>query len=74
MAIEPDSAADAGKSPAVTGVELRLTVWTQGETGWHARVVAPDASRHEFASPFELARYLAWLAASDAPPPGKGLR
>jgi hypothetical protein len=73
MAIETDSAADAGESPTVTGVELRLTVWTHGESGWHARIVAPDASEHEFASPFELARYLAHPASPPARP-GIGLR
>ena len=42
------------------GVEFRLTVWLGHETGWHARVVGPDNTEHEFASPFELARYVAW--------------
>ena len=56
------------------GVEFRLTVWPAGEAGWHARVVAPDATEHEFASPFELARYLAWPLAAPATDDGKGLR
>jgi hypothetical protein len=41
------------------GIEFRLTVWPDGEVGWHACVVAADDSRREFVSPFELARYLA---------------
>lgn len=56
------------------GVEFRLTVWLGGEAGWHARVVAPDASEHEFASPFELARYLAWPGLPAAKNHDKGLR
>jgi hypothetical protein len=56
------------------GVEFRLTVWLGGEAGWHARVVAPDASEHEFVSPFELARYMAWPGLAVAKDPGKGLR
>jgi len=56
------------------GMEFRLTVWPAGGTGWRARVIAPDASEHEFASPFELARYLAWPVAAPGNKPGKGLR
>lgn len=56
------------------GVEFRLTVWLDGETGWHARIVAPDASEHEFASPFELARYVAWPGLAAAKDHGQGLR
>lgn len=56
------------------GVEFRLTVWLGGEAGWRARVVAPDATEHEFASPFELARYLAWPHALPTTESGKGLR
>ena len=56
------------------GVELRLTVWPAGEEGWHARVVAPDHSEREFASPFELARYLTSPFTAAAPSQGKGLR
>lgn len=56
------------------GIEFRLTVWLGGETGWHARVVAPDASERVFASPFELARFVAWPAVLVANDNGKGLR
>lgn len=56
------------------GMDFRLTVWPAGETGWRARVIAPDASEREFVSPFELARYLAWPAAASPTKPGKGLR
>ncbi|MES2957220.1 MAG: hypothetical protein V4792_03480 [Pseudomonadota bacterium] len=55
-------------------IELRLTVWPDGAMGWHACVVAPDASRHEFASPFELARYLARPVAPIRDRDGEGLR
>jgi hypothetical protein len=57
------------------GFEFRLTVWHEGgEAGWHACVVAADDSRREFASPFELARYLARLFAGARDADGKGLR
>jgi len=56
------------------GVEFRLTVWLASGSGWHARVVAPDTTEHEFASPFELARYLAWPHAVPASDHGTGLR
>lgn len=55
-------------------VELRLTVWPGGEAGWHARVIAPDATELDFASPFELARYLAWTGHPAAKDEGGGLR
>ncbi|MEO7245122.1 MAG: hypothetical protein ABIX12_08240 [Rubrivivax sp.] len=42
------------------GVEFRLVVWMGGESGWRASVLGPDATEHEFLSPFELARFLAW--------------
>jgi hypothetical protein len=42
--------------------------------GWHARVVAPDATVREFESPFELARYLAWPVDPAQPGGGRGLR
>lgn len=56
------------------GLEFRLTVWPGGEAGWHARVIAPDTTELEFASPFELARYLAWPCSPAARVEGKGLR
>ena len=65
---------DQDKARDIDGVELRLTVWTHGAAGWHARIVAPDASEHEFASPFELVRYFAGSATLPATNPGKGLR
>lgn len=56
------------------GIEFRLTVWFGGQTGWQARVVAPDARERVFASPFELARFIAWPAAAAANDQSKGLR
>ena len=38
---------------------MLLSLWSASAAGWHARLVAPDASVHEFTSPFELARFLA---------------
>jgi hypothetical protein len=38
---------------------MLLSLWSAGGGDWHARLVALDASVHEFTSPFELARFLA---------------
>lgn len=38
-------------------LDLRLTVWA-AQDGWHARLVGADMTQHDFASPFELARFL----------------
>ncbi len=38
-------------------VDLRLTVWS-AQDGWHARLVGADMTERDFASPFELARYV----------------
>jgi len=43
--------------PTATRIML-LSVWCTSGEEWHARLVAPDATTHEFASPFELARFL----------------
>lgn len=56
------------------GFEFRLTVWPDGEGGWHACVVAPDDSRRDFGSPFELARYLSRPVVSIRADDGQGLR
>lgn len=63
-----------GKARSADGIELRLTVWSGAKAGWHARVVAPDASVREFESPFELVRYLAWPVDPAKPGEGRGLR
>ncbi len=61
--------------PPAGGIEFRLTVWIDdGPLGWHASVVAPDTSRREFASPFELARYLARPVVVVRVDTGHGLR
>jgi hypothetical protein len=60
--------------PDDRAIELRLTVWPCGRTGWHARLVAADASEREFASPFDLARYLAWPGLLPWRDDGRGLR
>jgi len=41
-------------------MEFRLVVRLSRAQGWHAWVTGPDATEREFASPFELARFLAW--------------
>ena len=38
---------------------MLLSLYSTTGAGWHARLVAPDASVHDFTSPFELARFLA---------------
>lgn len=38
---------------------MLLSLWNAAGARWHARLVALDASVHEFTSPFELARFLA---------------
>jgi hypothetical protein len=38
---------------------MLLSLWSTSGADWHARLVAPDASVHDFTSPFELARFLA---------------
>ena len=38
---------------------MLLSLWATPGQPWHARLVAPDATAHEFTSPFELARFLA---------------
>ena len=41
------------------GIEFRLVVRMSRESGWSASVFGPNATRREFVSPFELARFLA---------------
>lgn len=65
---------DEGKrTPVGNGIEFRLTVWCLAGSGWRARVISADAAEREFASPFELARYLAWPVPPIEPGP-QGLR
>jgi hypothetical protein len=46
------------------GLQFNLVVSMSRESGWRAAVVGPDDTERVFVSPFELARYLAWPAAS----------
>jgi hypothetical protein len=41
-------------------IELRLVVWVDQGSVWHARVSGPGIAEREFVSPFELARFVAW--------------
>jgi len=65
---------DAELPPARPGLQLTLTVWADAGAEWHARAVLADATTLEFASPFELARFLSWPAATTATAPDGGLR
>jgi hypothetical protein len=56
-------------------LRLVLTVWPSDDAGgWHALAEFPDASRIEFNSPFELARFLSWPPHAPRGRPGEGLR
>lgn len=58
-----------GKLPGVRwSLHLNLTVWS-AQDGWHARLVGADTPQRDFASPFELARFLAQTAPVAAPGP-----
>ena len=50
-----EPAPPAAPAPTV----MLLSLYSTTGAGWHARLVAPDASVHDFTSPFELARFLA---------------
>ncbi|HEX2539760.1 MAG TPA: hypothetical protein VHM00_01630 [Caldimonas sp.] len=65
---------DAAPPPSSSGLQLTLTVWSDTEAGWHARAVLPDATTLEFASPFELARFLSWPVAAAPRAADGGLR
>lgn len=69
--------AEATGAPPTPGVALApcvmlLSLWAVPGQPWHARLMAHDATVHDFCSPFELARFLA----QPPPPPsgGGGLR
>ena len=55
-------------------VTLTLTLGAPGAAGWHARVLLPDSSVRDFASPFELVRYLSWPQVAERRRGGGGLR
>ena len=62
MVKPPDNNAAPRHPPGVRwSVDLRLTVWA-AQDGWHARIVGADLTQHDFASPFELARFLTQAA------------
>lgn len=72
-----DASLPGGPSPARPGTAPRvmlLSVWTSADATWHARLVMPDAQTHEFASPFELSRFLSQMPATPlvqtSPPQG----
>jgi hypothetical protein len=62
--------------------QLVLTVWCSRSGEFAVRVVLPNGTLQDFASPFELARFVAALARSlpgppgpaDSGPPAHGLR
>lgn len=55
-------------------VTLTLTLGAPGAAGWQARVPLPDGSGRDFASPFELVRYLSWPLVAERSRGGGGLR
>lgn len=61
--------------PAAAPWVMLLSVWTGTDavttTGWHARIVLPDARTREFESPFELAQFLS-RALRQPGGPGRG--
>lgn len=67
MARPTDDSEEEGQSTGVCwSADLRLTVW-YAQSGWHARLVGADMTQRNFASPFELARFLAQAAPAAAP-------
>jgi len=64
---DPLDADDAARA------EFRLFVWISPSRGWRARVVGADAFERDFASPFELARFVV-RPITAAGPRGPGLR
>ena len=54
------SAPPSVPSPGMEPIELRLVVWLDPGSVWHARVSGPGIAEREFVSPFELARFVAW--------------
>jgi len=55
-------------------VELRLVIWFDAGARWRARVSGSGIAEREFASPFELARFVAWPLALPPQGSGPGLR
>lgn len=55
-------------------VTLTLTLGAPGAAAWQARVLLPDSSVRDFASPFELVRYLSWPPMAERRRGGGGLR
>ena len=55
-------------------ITLTLTLGAPSADGWHARVLLPDRSVRDFASPFELVRYLSWPQQIERRRGGGGLR
>ena len=73
--METDAASPLPEGSDRPVLRLVLTVWPSDDAaGWHALAVFPDASRVEFNSPFELARFLCWPPAAARGRPGEGLR
>lgn len=65
--------ADPVGAYAAARVEFRLIVWVHPSHGWRARLIGADASERDFASPFELVRFVSWpVRVADGP--GSGLR
>jgi hypothetical protein len=70
VAAPADGALKPASAPAATR-QLVLTVWSSPGGEFAARAVLADGSVHDFASPFELARFLAARPPRPAPTPPK---
>lgn len=55
-------------------MEVRLLVWIEPAHAWRARAIGPGDVAHDFASPFELARFMAWPFSAGSGPAREGLR
>lgn len=74
LSMPPDTlAAPLSSAPLAAPAALLLLVFSDAQGRWRARVIDAQGRQHDFASPFELARWS--LRAADPPPAsGEGLR
>jgi hypothetical protein len=69
----PPQTSAAGLVPPADGGAQRFALEVQPGSlahPWHARLINPDGSAHEFEAPIELLRYLAALDTRPGPPAG----
>lgn len=68
------SSVDPSDTPSSAPVEMRLVVWLGPGPVWRACISGPGLDEREFASPFELARFVAWPLGPPVRGGGRGLR